>query len=156
MNNFFKFFIRYNIECGQKDLIIKKSELLNEKCVVVGAIAGIVAGIVGSIFGFIGEMIGLFPGPSNPVVATITFIILSIIFGAIFGMLYEKLYNSCPGEGIMKGINAGLIIWLVKDIAAGAFVGFVDGNIGIATSLIFVGFFMWIAYGALLGILYKK
>ncbi len=124
--------------------------------VVVGAIAGLVAGIVGDIFGFIGDMIGLFPGPSDPMVAVITFIILSIIFGAIFGMLYEKLYDSCPGEGIMKGINGGLIIWLVKDIAAGVFVGFVHGNIGIATSLIFVGFFMWIAYGAVLGMLYKK
>ena len=124
--------------------------------VVVGAIAGIVAGIVGVIFGFIGDMMGLFPGPSDLVVATIAAIILSIIFGAIFGILYEKLYASCPGEGIMKGINGGLIIWLVKDIAAGAFVGFVYGNIGIATFLIFVGFFMWIAYGALLGMLYEK
>jgi hypothetical protein len=124
--------------------------------IVVGAIAGLVAGIVGIIFAFIGDMIGLFPGPADPMVAAIASIILSIIFGAIFGMLYEKLYDSCPGEGIMKGINGGLIIWLVKDIAAGAFVGFVYGNIGIATFLIFVGFFMWIAYGALLGMLYKK
>ena len=124
--------------------------------IVAGAIAGIVAGIVGSIFGFIGSMIGLFPLPADPMMAIITSIILSIIFGAIFGMLYEKLYDSCPGEGLMKGLYAGLIIWLIKDIAAGAYVGFVDGYTEIMVSLIFVGFFMWIAYGALLGMLYKK
>jgi hypothetical protein len=84
--------------------------------------------------------------------------VLSIVFGAIFGALYSRFHDPIPGKGISKGIYFGLMIWLVKDIAAGAFVPLLSRRLDwtVSIALIFVGFFEWIVYGSLLGALYKK
>jgi len=80
------------------------------------------------------------------------------MFGAIFGALYSRLHDPIPGKGISKGFNFGLMIWLIKDIAAGAFVPLLSRHLHwtIWIALIFIGFFKWITYGSLLGALYKK
>jgi hypothetical protein len=77
-------------------------------------------------------------------------IVLAIIFGAVFGRLYSKFRDPIPGSGPMKGINFGLMIWLIKDIAAGAYLAVIMLRVTEATALIFTGFFMWIAYGYVL------
>jgi uncharacterized membrane protein YagU involved in acid resistance len=92
-------------------------------------VAGAVAGLVGSI--------------------------VAIIFGAIFGRIYEMVQRSIPGKGSMKGLNFGLLIWLICDIAAGAYVGLVINEVSTAIGLISFGFFTWIVYGYILGTLYK-
>ncbi|WP_455369966.1 hypothetical protein [[Eubacterium] cellulosolvens] len=139
-----------------------------------GAIAGLVGGIVGVIFYIIGGMLGLIPvGPENIILLTIRFIatrilglpvdavlaviniIVTIIFGAIFGMIYSKFYDSIPGKDITKGLYFGLMIWFIKDIAAGVYVALM-GGISFAIQLIFVGFFMWIVYGPIISKLYTK
>jgi hypothetical protein len=86
------------------------------------------------------------------------FIVLRMMFGAIFGALYSRLHDPIPGKGISKGFNFGLMAWLMKDIAAGAFVPLLSRRLHwtIWIALIFIGFFEWITYGSLLGALYKK
>ncbi len=96
-------------------------------------------------------MIGLFEMPAGDMITiSATMIILTIIFGAIFGEIFAKFF------GKMKGINFGLLIWLIKDIAAGAYIALIDNLVSAAIGLIFIGFFMWIVYGYVLGMLYKK
>jgi len=62
----------------------------------------------------------------------------------------------------VKGLYFGLLIWLIKDIAASSYVVLVLVDIpsaitrALAIDLVLFGFFMWIAYGLVLGYLYKK
>lgn len=126
---------------------------------VAGAVAGVVSGIISVVVGFIGSesVLGLYstvPGSIESII--ISMIVLTIIFGAIFGVLYSKFYDAVPLEGALKGLSFGLIIWLVKDIASAAYIGIVDRIIEVAIGLVFIGFFMWIVYGLVLGTLYKK
>ena len=135
----------------------KGGEYWMKSGVAAGAVAGLVGGIVMVIFGAIGvsmKLLGLPPGSMAEIVAAD--IILTVIFGAIFGAIFSKFHDSIPGAGVSKGFNFGLMIWLIKDIACSAYIGFVDKIIPIAVGLIFLGFFTWIAYGSLLGALCKK
>jgi uncharacterized membrane protein YagU involved in acid resistance len=124
---------------------------------LVGAIGGLAAGIAGNIFFFVGEMIGLLSPPKgvDPMTVMITATVVSIIFGTIFGTIYSKLFDCLPGKAIMKGLYFGLMIWLIKDIAAGTYV-YIMGVPSITVSLIWVGFFMWVAFGLVIGTIYKK
>ncbi|WP_455276839.1 hypothetical protein [[Eubacterium] cellulosolvens] len=121
-----------------------------------GAVAGLIGGIVAVIVGFISSSIGLYEPPPGPITNTIaTMIILTIIIGAILGMLYSRLYVSIPGKAILKGIYFGLILWLIS-IINGAYILLVMVEKSISIRLIFVGFFIIIVYGPVLGTLYKK
>lgn len=122
----------------------------------VGAIGGLAGGIAGTIFYPVGTMIGLLPpSQADPMMVIIKTIVTTIIFGIIFGVIYSRLFDCVPGQGVMKGLYFGLMIWLIKDITAGTYVY----NMGfpiITTTLVWVGFFMWVVYGLVIGYLYKK
>ena len=125
--------------------------------VVVGAVAGVVGGIVGVIFAAVGTSIGLLEAPAGPIVEVVAaMIVLTIIFGAIWGAVYSKFHDLVPGMGVSKGLYFGLLIWLIKDIGAGAYLAFVDRIVPIAIGFVFLGFFMLISYGAVLGVLFRK
>jgi hypothetical protein len=81
---------------------------------------------------------------------------LGVIWGVIFGVVYSILYNSIPGKGVLKGLCYGILIWLIKDIAAGSYIALIGIGTNYALALILVGFFMWIVYGFILGHFYKK
>lgn len=85
-----------------------------------------------------------------------TSIVLTVIFGAIFGAAYVKFYDVIPGSGVSKGLYFGLIIWFIQGVAGGAYLGIHAMEFDVAIRLIFIGFFMWISYGPVLGVLYKK
>jgi hypothetical protein len=57
---------------------------------------------------------------------------------------------------MLKGLSYGLLIWLIKDIAAGSYTALIGIGVTWGIGLILVGFFVWIAYGPVLAILYKK
>jgi hypothetical protein len=125
-----------------------------------GPAAGAIGGLLGAIAGYIlypvGSMIGLFPpSQADLMMVLIKMLVTTIIFGIIFGFIYVKLFDCFPGKGIMKGLYFGLMIWLIKDITAGTYVY----NMGfpiITAILVWVGFFMWVVYGLVIGYLYKK
>ena len=124
--------------------------------ITTGIIAGVVGGISAILFGGIGSMLGLYG------LAVITVeewsvytIILTTIYGAIFGILYAKMYKTIPGEGILKGVTAGLLIWFIKDITTGIDLGLEREPISII-AMLWVGFFTWIVHGLIIGKLYKK
>lgn len=80
---------------------------------------------------------------------------LNVIWGMILGWIYSRLYDSIPSKGVMKGLYYGLLIWLFKDILAGSYVALMYFEILMAIHLIIYGFFMWTAFGLVLGYLYK-
>ena len=124
---------------------------------VAGAIAGLVGGISGVLFAAIGSQLGIFGTPPNitPMEFTIYWLIITTIFGAIFGVIYAKVYDSIPGIGILKGLTAGLAIWLIKDIATGVYLGAERAAVSVI-AIFWVGFFIWVVYGLVIGKLYKK
>ncbi|WP_455277336.1 hypothetical protein [[Eubacterium] cellulosolvens] len=124
--------------------------------VFAGAFAGLVSGVITVIIIIIGGSFGLWGFIPTPVIELTTiFAVLTTFFGAIFGMIYAKFYGSIPSKGVIKGLIFGLMIWFVKDIAAGAYAGFAMGQYAVGINLIVGGSYMWFIYGLVLGYLYK-
>jgi hypothetical protein len=136
-----------------------------KSAIFAGAIAGVVMGIVCSIFGLFFTVFRIIepPGgfeiwndPSMQILLVLAEISLGLIWGIIFGAIYGYAYDIIPAKGVIKGLCFGLIIWLIKDVAAGSYTAFLLKQIQTALLLIIYGFIMWIGYGLLLGYLYKK
>jgi len=126
-----------------------------------GVVAGAIGGLVGSIVAVLivvleSLFVGLEPTPIPVEQIIVTFFAITIIFGAIFGAIYQKLYDPIPGTGILKGVYFGLMVWLIKDVATAPYLAFIDMQTQLAIDYVFIGFFAFIPYGAVLGALYKK
>lgn len=127
-----------------------------------GFIAGIVAGIVGVIAVWI----------INPSVRTLDSMAmmrwlavqigLNIFWGAVWGWAFSKAYELVPYKSVTKGLCFALMIWLL-------FVGIYPPSIlvmlysvpfppatQIAIGWVVVGFLERLAFGPVLGALYKK
>jgi ABC-type sugar transport system permease subunit len=121
-----------------------------------GAVVGFVGGLSGVLFGGLGNFLGLYGTPPISVMEwTVYWIVITTVLGAIFGLIYARVFDSIPGKGILKGVYAGLGIWLIKDIATGIYLGFEQARVSVV-AIIWVGFFIWLAYGLVMGKLYKK
>jgi hypothetical protein len=124
--------------------------------VVAGAVAGLVGGISAVLFGGIGYQLGLYGLRVITVVEwSVYTIILTVIYGAIFGVIFARIYDSIPGNGILKGVTFGSVIWFIKDITTGIDLAIEREPVSVI-AMIWVGFFTWIAYGLVLGRVYKK
>ena len=123
---------------------------------VSGLIAGIVAGILYVISVKIAISIGLFSPGKQSIIPNAygANILIPIIWGIIGGVIYTRAYNVIPGKGALKGIFYGFILLLLSWVQNSSFTlaygGFLD-----AAGYIFSGFFKWMAYGLVLGILYE-
>jgi hypothetical protein len=110
-----------------------------------GTIAGLIAGLFSSILIIAGRLAGLYgvferaPTMYGLFIFSIGWIIITVIFGIAFGFIYEKIYHSIPGKGIKKGLYFGLMIWFIKDIAAGTYC--------IYSGIMIPGLWEWVAMG---------
>ena len=139
--------------------------------ILAGSIAGIFGGI-GATFGWfiayntrtvIGIM-NLSPELQLPISFWIshvtTEVLIHILFGALFGLIYSKLYDWIPGRGVFKGLIYAFLIYLISNIRP--VILFIAHDFSFWTAmpfaegLSFVGFFVFLFYGIVLGILYKK
>lgn len=81
---------------------------------------------------------------------------LDIIYGIILAGLFNLLYISIPGEGIMKGISFGLIIWFFKTVMA---MGSIRVMFNVSDKVLlywtFSGLLEMLVIGTILGIFYK-
>ncbi|WP_455276204.1 hypothetical protein [[Eubacterium] cellulosolvens] len=136
-----------------------------KSAILAGAIAGAVMDIGFITSAYVFANIGVLEppggsmeiwGPSMWLLATLAHLSLGIFWGMILGVVYAYLYSLIPGKGAVKGLCFGFSIWIFKDILAGSYLALTMNEVGSATILIIVGFFMWIVYGPVLGILYKK
>jgi uncharacterized RDD family membrane protein YckC len=125
--------------------------------ILAGTIAGLISGIINAIIGYMYYSMRLIEfTPGSLIELSVSMAVLTVIFGVIFSLIYARFYSLIPSEGVKKGIYFGLMIWLIKDIAAGSYVAFVARNIGIGIDLIIGGLYMWVMYGLVIGYLYKK
>lgn len=125
--------------------------------IIAGAIAGVISGIFGAIMVALGYSIGLYGIPLAPMTISVPiFIVLTVIFGTVLGLIYARFYSLILGKGLKKGLYFGLMIWFIKDIMAGSYVIFIMEQIAVGINLIVVGLYLWIVYGLVLEVLYKK
>ena len=124
---------------------------------VAGAIAGVVNGLTGVLFAGLGAQLGLYGIPENIIAEewVIYWMAITTALGTIFGATFTRMYDSIPREGITKGAIAGLLIWLTKDVSTGIYLGAEHAPVSVI-AIIWVGFFMWIGYGLVIGKLYEK
>ena len=137
-----------------------------KNAILVGAIAGAVATIAAVISAYVFGYLGVFepPGGTMDIWSNYSMLILfgganlslGIFWGMIGGAAFSYLYNLIPGEDAVKGLYFSLSIWVIKDVAAGSYLGLIMMEVNSAITLIICGFFMWILYGLILGYLYKK
>jgi hypothetical protein len=130
--------------------------------VVFGLAAGLVSGIVAYICHLILPSFGLlypyyyeyFPGaPINNM--ALFYILLSLIWGPIYGVIFSKAYAAIPGKNMLKGVCYGLVIFLFWGVRDATFwVPYGAGQFVI--SMLFVTFFASVAYGIMIGILYRR
>jgi len=124
--------------------------------ILVGVIAGIIAGILYIISVRIAVSIGLFSPGFQSIIPNAygANLIIPIIWGIIGGVIYTRSYNVIPGKGVFKGVFYGFILfllsWVQNQSFALAYGAFLD-----VAGHIFSGFFQWMAYGLVLGILYE-
>ena len=132
-----------------------------------GFYPGLIAGIIGGM-GFFLYVI-FFPMSLIPDITSFDFWLnyciyqvgLGGIFGGIFGIIYSKFYDRVPGNGALKGLVFGLIIFLLGNFALGTWqilIGLSAGNekhlmVGID---LFEAFLIWFIYGLVLGPLYER
>jgi hypothetical protein len=124
--------------------------------ITAGLIAGIVAAIVGYIVGYTLVSMGIYP--ASPTNSTIWYMVLLVIWGIVFAPIFAKAYNIIPGKGWKKGLNYGLLIWVLSTIYGALWLTLplTTASFVAAAYYAVFGIFTRIAYGVALGALYKK
>ena len=157
---------KFNIPKKEKKIIQFKME----GGLLPGAIAGFCGGLAASIFAVIGHVTGYWGVfIEGEIFSTIDYwmsqagshIFINMLWGIVFGALFAKVYNLVPGQNILKGLNYGLIMFLITTFLYTswaicweayhnfweyALIDFLGLSIGIA---------QFITFGLVLGLLYK-
>jgi hypothetical protein len=128
--------------------------------IIAGLVAGFAAGIVMFLFNISGlyELFSVLPQvfPVGTQTLALYNIIFYIVWGIIWSALYAFFYDYLPAKGVRKGLIYGLIIWIVAamhDAGTSAMYGFYAWAIPYALAAFFS---IVIAYGLLIGALYRK
>ena len=125
---------------------------------IAGAIAGVADGIVSYIVSIVGGKIGLWTD-YDPITLVMQFHVqtaINVTFGIFFGFAFVLVYNSIPRQGIVKGIIYGLVFYLLLSNLRAATFSFMFGFSEAALSWTIHSIFASVAYGSVLGYLYKK
>nr|QNO57557.1 hypothetical protein KFNHKPCL_00005 [Methanosarcinales archaeon ANME-1 ERB7] len=130
-----------------------------------GVISGIIAGIVMLLIGLVFMMIPFTPGVtqwysvtfpemSSPMAMSI--MMAGIVLSGIFmGLVYSVINSAVPGEGARKGVNYGIMVWLLAGLMWPIMMmGFAPAYMWI-TELI-NGLITYSIAGAVIAIIYKK
>jgi len=137
-------------------------EIVLKNYLISGLIAGLASGIVMFIFHMSGlwELFSVSPffEPVDMQTLALSNILQGSIWGIIFGVFYALFYDYIPSRGIKKGLIYGLIIWIIIFLRS-TFIKVIHpyyfANYPIPEAL--ASFFsIWITYGLLIGIIYKK
>ena len=132
-----------------------------KKGVISGIIAGIVMLLIGLVFMMIPFTPGLtqwysvtFPEMSSPMAMSI--MMAGIVLSGIFmGLVYSVINSAIPGEGARKGVNYGIMVWLLAGLMWPIMMmGFAPAYMWI-TELI-NGLITYSIAGAVIAIIYKK
>ncbi|NOR76916.1 MAG: hypothetical protein GQ523_00440 [Methanophagales archaeon] len=93
-----------------------------KKGVISGIIAGIVMLLIGLVFMMIPFTPGLtqwysvtFPEMSSPMAMSIMMAGI-VVIGIFMGLVYSVINSAIPGEGARKGVNYGIMVWLLAGL----------------------------------------
>ncbi|NQE53342.1 hypothetical protein C5S29_07090 [ANME-1 cluster archaeon GoMg3.2] len=93
-----------------------------KKGVISGIIAGIVMLLIGLVFMMIPFTPGLtqwysvtFPEMSSPMAMSIMMTGI-VVIGIFMGLVYSVINSAIPGEGARKGVNYGIMVWLLAGL----------------------------------------
>ena len=129
---------------------------------IAGAIAGVVDGIVSVTTGVIGESIGLWEALPGEAATAYILVLLqaqiawNIFWGIIIALAFVLVYEKIPGKGVLKGLCFSFIFYLVIADLRTAQINWSVGLHDVAIIWVWEGFWASIAYGLVLGYLYKK
>jgi len=83
-----------------------------------------------------------------------------LIYGPIFAIIYSKLYDWIPSKGILKALIYSFLIYSIANVRTSLLIAGHGTPFWIATpyptGFLFAGFFVFLFYGIVLGILYEK
>ena len=131
-----------------------------------GAIAGIAQGLTASIANLISYITRLFgpqamPGAPEKFILDFwisqsgSHIVLNIVWGIVFGLMFPKVYSLVPGKGITKGLCYSFVIFLTSSFLTATY-WIAWGALSTAVWQDFIAFFAFLAFGLVLGALYRK
>jgi hypothetical protein len=90
-----------------------------KKGIIAGLVAGVVILIIGNLSGFLFAVdYTKTPELWKPMTGNWLYNMIAIDFveGIIYGIVFTLIYSGIPGNGWKKGLNYGLIVWLVATV----------------------------------------
>ncbi len=129
-----------------------------KKGLISGIITGIVMLIIGSVFMMIPGVTEwytvTFPKMLSPTAMSIMTVGV-VLSGIIMGLVYSILNSAIPGEGARKGLNYGIMVWLLAGLTWPIMImGFAPAHLLIAELI--NGLITYSIAGAVLAIIYGK
>jgi uncharacterized membrane protein YagU involved in acid resistance len=85
-----------------------------------GVLPGVVAGVLLVVLSFVGGM--LMPANTEwymemfPEMSLSTMTLSMFLIGLFMGLVYSVVAPSVPGEGMRKGVNFGIMVWLFAGV----------------------------------------
>ena len=129
-----------------------------KKGVISGIIAGIVMLIIGSAFMMIPGVTEWYTEKFPEMVAPTAMSIMTVgvvLSGIFMGLVYSVINSAIPGEGARKGLNYGIMVWLLAGLTWPIMImGFAPAYLWIAELI--NGLITYSIAGAVLAIIYEK
>ena len=129
-----------------------------KKGLISGIIAGIVMLIIGSAFMMIPGVTEWYTEKFPEMMAPTAMSIMTVgvvLSGIIMGLVYSVINSAIPGEGARKGLNYGIMVWLLAGLTWPIMMmGFAPAYLWIADLI--NGLITYSIAGALLAIIYGK
>jgi len=125
---------------------------------ISGIIAGIVMLIIGSAFMMIPGVTEWYTVTFPEMVAPMAMSIMTVgvvLSGIIMGLVYSVINSAIPGEGARKGLNYGIMVWLLAGLTWPIMImGFAPAYLWSAELI--NGLITYPIAGAVLAIIYRK
>jgi len=129
-----------------------------KKGLISGIIAGIVMLIIGSAFMMIPGVTEWYTVTFPEMMAPTAMSIMTVgvvLGGIIMGLVYSVINSAIPGEGARKGLNYGIMVWLLAGLTWPIMMmGFAPAYLWIAELI--NGLITYSIVGAVLAIIYGK
>ncbi|MFQ5975074.1 MAG: hypothetical protein ACE5J5_01985 [Candidatus Hydrothermarchaeales archaeon] len=130
-----------------------------KKGLISGVIAGILMLVVGSVLMIAGgatEWYSLtFPTTMSSPGGMYSMTVSVLVMGIIMGMIYSVINSAIPGEGTRKGVNYGIMVWLLAGLMWPIMMlGFAPVSIVIIEMI--TGLINYSVAGAVLVVIYEK
>ena len=127
----------------------------------IGAISGLIAGIayfiVSEIFVGIRLSFDLVEPWARGFLENNTLVNIPLFFFwcVVLGIVYSRVHSLIPGKDILKGLIYGLFLFVIVSVSLESYlIPYGYSMLNVIGNLLW-GFFIWIAYGLSLGVLYK-